>query len=584
MNLIPKLIEKGLLDKKEEADLEYNIKKTGKTEEEAILEKKLIPEDVLFNFKGELLKIPLKKIEPEEVSLETLELIPEEPTATYKMVPLARKENIVEIGMVYPENIPAQDALRFLSRQGNFQYKVFLITLSDFEKLLKKHRTLKSEAQKALRELEKTKKSTEEFLEEESRIAKTDISEAPIIKMVFVILRYALEGNASDIHIEPGKDRLKVRFRVDGVLYPSLFLPLSVHSSIIARIKILSNLKIDETRTPQDGRFSAKVDDKEVDFRVSTYPTLYGEKVAIRILDPMEGLKPYDKLGLEGRNFEIIKKAIAKPHGMVLATGPTGSGKTTTLYALLRLLNTENVNITTIEDPIEYAIAGINQSQVEVKIGYNFAQGLKHILRQDPNIVMVGEIRDEETAELAVHTALTGQLVLSTLHTNSAVGVIPRLIDMGVKQFLIPYTLRAAISQRLVRVLCPYCKKRVVLEERIRKHLTSKLKEISLATKKEIKKLKPTIAKILEGKEAWSVFEPSGCEKCQFKGYIGRIGLFEVLSMDRELAKVILENPTEEAIFRVAQKQGMLTIEQEGILKILSGETTIEEVFRVIEE
>ncbi|MBU2539791.1 GspE/PulE family protein [Patescibacteria group bacterium] len=573
MNLIPKLIENGILDRKKQAELEYDIEKTGKTEEEIILEKGIIAEDVLFNFKSEILKIPLKKIDIKEVPSEILELIPEEPTAIYKMVPLSRKDNKLEIGMVYPENIIAQDALRFLSRQGKFEYKVFLITLSDFTKLLKQHRTFKGETEKALAELEKDKKISSKEAEEE--IKKIDVTggEAPIIKMVYVILRHALGSNASDIHIEPGKDKLKIRFRIDGILYPSLFLPLSVHPSIVSRIKILTNLKIDENRIPQDGRFSAKISDKEIDFRVATFPTLFGEKVAIRILDPTEGLKSYQELGLEEKNLGIIKEAIKKPYGMILATGPTGSGKTTTLYALLRLLNNEGVNIVTIEDPIEYSILGVNQSQVKPDIGYTFAQGLRQILRQDPNIIMVGEIRDEETADLVTHAALTGHIVLSTLHTNSAVGVIPRLIDMGVKQFLIPYTLRVIISQRLVRTLCLHCKEKVAPNEKIKKYILNRIKLMPPSQREEIK--------ITNG---FNIFEPKGCEKCNFKGYAGRIGLFEVLSINNDLTEVILKNPTEDAVLKVAQKQGMLTMEQQGILKVLAGETSIEELSRATEE
>lgn len=572
MNLIPKLIEEGILDKKKQAELEYDAKKLGKTEEEIILEKGVVPEDVLFNFKSKLLKIPLRKIDPEKVPLEVLELIPEDPTLTYKMIPLERKNNSVSIGMVYPESIPAQDALRFLSRQGRFEYEVFLITLSDFSKLLKQHRTLKGEAERALAEIEKTKKESG-ALEEKTEELDITGGEAPIIKMVFAILRHALESNASDVHIEPGKDKLKIRFRIDGILYPSLFLPLSVHSSIVARIKILTNLKIDENRVPQDGRFSSKIGDREIDFRVATYPTLFGEKVAIRILDPSEGLRSYEELGLKGRSLEIVKEAIKKPYGMILSTGPTGSGKTTTLYALLRLLNNENVNIVTIEDPIEYSILGVNQSQVKPEIGYTFAEGLRQILRQDPNVIMVGEIRDEETANLVTHAALTGHIVLSTLHTNSAIGVIPRLIDMGVRQFLLPYTLRVVISQRLIRVLCKSCKKKVIPNEKIKSYILNTIKSMPLSAKKDIKNQKE-----------FYIYEPKGCEKCGFKGYSGRAGLFEVLSVNNELAEAILGNPTEAAVSKVAQKQGMLTMEQEGILKILAGETTIEEVSMVTEK
>ncbi len=571
MKLIQELVEKGILDKVKAAALEFETKRVGKTEEEMILQKRIVPEVFLFKLKSKILKIPLKEIVPEEVPLEVLELIPEEPTISYKMIPLDRKDDIVEIGMIYPEDIRSQDALRFLGRQGKFRYKVFLITFTDFNKLLKQHRTLKRETKQALTELEKAE--GEISLTRRGAITRAIIEEAPVIKMVSVILRHAVEGRASDVHIEPIRDRLKVRFRSDGILYPSLFLPLKIHQSIITRIKILANLKIDETRIPQDGRFSARIANKDIDFRVSTFPTLLGEKVAIRVLDPTEGLKSYTELGLKKRNLKAVEEAIKKPYGLILSTGPTGCGKTTTLYALLRTLNKEKVNIVTLEDPVEYSIEGVNQSQVRPKIGYEFARGLRHVLRQDPDIIMVGEIRDEETASLVIHAALTGHIVLSSLHTNNAVGGIPRLIDMGIKPFLIPSTLNVIISQRLIRILCPYCKEKIKPNKKVQDYIL-----------KKIKSLPPIIKKEVEIPKTLYIFEPKGCRKCNFKGYRGRTGLFEVLLMTDALAKVILKNPAENLISEAAQEQGMLTMEQDGILKVLDGETTIEEITRVAEE
>ena len=574
MKLIQELVEKGILDKVKAAALEFETKRTEKTEEEMILEKRIVPEGFLFKLKSKILKIPLKEIIPEEIPLKVLELIPEEPAISYKMIPFAKKDDIVEIGMVYPEDARSQDVLRFLSRQGKFRYKGFLITFTNFNKLLKQHRTLKREAERALTELEKEKKGV--LLVEERATTGAIIEEAPVIKIVSVILRHAIEGNASDVHIEPTKDRLKVRFRADGILYSSLFLPLKIHPSVIARIKILANLKIDETRIPQDGRFSAKIANKDIDFRVATFPTLLGEKIAIRVLDPAKGLKTYTELGLRERNLTAVEEAIKKPYGLILATGPTGCGKTTTLYALLRTLNKEGVNIVTLEDPVEYSIEGINQSQVRPRIGYEFARGLRHILRQDPDIIMVGEIRDEETASLVIHAALTGHIILSTLHTNNAIGAIPRLIDMGIKPFLIPSTLNVIISQRLIRTLCPYCKKKIKPDKKIKDYILDKIESLPPVVKKEKKEI--GISKTLY------IFEPVGCKKCNFKGYFGRSGLFEVLSMTNTLARVILERSAESLISEVAQEQGMLTMEQDGILKVLSGETTIEEVTRISEE
>ncbi len=574
MKLIQQLIKKGILDNVKGTALEFEMKRMGLTEEEIVLEKGIVPEDFLFKLKSEILKIPLKKVIPKEIPLETLELIPEEPAINYKMIPLTREGNTVEIGMIYPEDTRSQDALRFLSRQGKFRHKIVLITFTDFDKLLKQHKTLKREAERALAALEETEEPlpTVGATVEEKSITREIAEEAPIIKMVSVILRHAIEGKASDIHIEPSKNTLKVRFRLDGILYPSLFLPLKVHSSVITRIKILANLKIDENRIPQDGRFSSRIIGKNIDFRVSTFPTLFGEKIAIRVLDPTAGLKSYKQLGLKGRNLKTVKESIQKSYGLILATGPTGCGKTTTLYALLQSLNKDKVNIVTLEDPVEYSIEGVNQSQVQPKIGYEFARGLRHILRQDPDVIMIGEIRDQETANLVIHAALTGHIVLSTLHTNNAVGVIPRLIDMGIRPFLIPSTLNLAISQKLVRTLCSYCKKKVVPDKKIRDYILEKIDSLPSIVKKEIEVPKPLY-----------IFEPKGCERCNFKGYSGRIGLFEVLSMTDALIKVILKNPVESSILETAQQEGMLTIEQDGLLKILDGETTVEEIIRVSE-
>ena len=566
MKLLQELFANAIINEERKNELEGEIKKTGKTEEELILEKKLYPEDSLFGLKSKIYKIPLKKVKADQVPLEILELIPEEAATNYKIAPLERRGNVVEIGMAYPEDAGAQNALRFLARQQNFTYEIFLISLTDLNSLLKQHMTLKSETNKALEEFGKEKSDSVNF--RDGTPVKIMAEDAPIIKMVLVILRHAVEGNASDIHIEPGREKLNVRFRLDGILHPSLFLPLNVHPSIVARIKILAGLKIDENRLPQDGRFSANINNQDIDFRVATFPALFGEKVEIRVLDSKEGLKSFEQLGLRGRNFEIVADAIKKPYGLILSTGPTGSGKTTTQYALLRTLNKDSVNIVTIEDPIEYSIFGVNQSQVKPEIGYTFANGLRQILRQDPNIIMVGEVRDEETADLVMHAALTGHIVLSTLHTNSSVGVIPRLIDMGIRPFLIPSALRLAISQRLVRTLCEKCKIKTKPSEKARSYISEKI----IATL-NYKNLPPS----------FYVYQAKGCEACNFKGYSGRTGIFEVFSMTRELADLIMKSPLESLILKQAQKQGMLTMEQEGILKVLNGETSLEEIAGAVE-
>jgi type IV pilus assembly protein PilB len=434
---------------------------------------------------------------------------------------------------------------------------------------------LKKEVGKALEELEvelKDERGEADGVAEPPTEFRRIAEEAPITKIVAVILRHAVEGEASDIHIEPTRDKLRVRFRSLGELHASIFLPINIHPAVVARIKILSNLKIDESRKPQDGRFSTKVNGKTIDYRVSTFPTAMGEKVAIRVLDPQIGKKSLENLGLEGKPLESVKERIKRPYGLILATGPTGSGKTTTLYSILELLNKEEVNIVTLEDPVEYFIEGLNQSQVRPEINYTFASGLRHILRQDPDIIMVGEIRDEETANLVIHAALTGHIVLSTLHTSNATGVIPRLIDMGIRPYLIPPTLQVAMAQRLVRKLCDFCKEEIKPNIKIKELIQKELAEIpgdggKEFIKKEIK-----------------LYQPKGCPKCTGSGFSGRVALFEVLVMTPDLADIILRDSSEMRILKEAKEQKMVTIRQDGILKALRGITTIEEVLRVTEE
>jgi len=574
MALINKLLEKGLIDKEKAATLQAEAKSSGKKIEELIREQEVIPENIVFGAKSEDLKIPLKEVEVKEVPLKTLESIPEETAKYYQMIPLKRTENALEIGMVYPEDLKAQEALNFLARQKDFTYQVFLITSTTFGDLLGQYRTLKREMGRALEELqielkEETEMAMPKTADEYERIAE----EAPITKIVAVILRHAVDGNASDIHIEPTREKLRIRFRSLGDLHSSIILPIKIHAAVIARIKILSNLKIDESRMPQDGRFSTKVNGKAIDYRVSTFPTALGEKVAIRILDPEFGKKSFNELGLEGRNLDLVKESIQKPFGLILVTGPTGSGKTTTLYAILHLLNREEVNIVTLEDPVEYFIEGINQSQVRPDINYTFASGLRHILRQDPDIIMVGEIRDEETASLVIHAALTGHIVLSTLHTSDSLGVVPRLVDMGIKPYLIPPTLQVAIAQRLVRRLCDSCKVKVKPNPKISELILKEVEAIPATAKKDLK-----IPKALE------IYEAKGCQKCNNTGFSGRIAIFEAMAMTKTMSDIILKEPSENMLSKEAKAQGMITMRQDGLMKVLRGVTTIEEVLRVTEE
>ena len=526
--------------------------------------------------KAKLLGIPCVNLTQEKIPVEVLKEIPEEAAAFYHFAPLAKRGNILEVGMVDPEDLQAKEALRFIAQRSGLKSRIFIISRSDLEKILKQYKSFRGEIKKALRELEeelKTEKKAKPIKKEVEEIAKKIVTEAPITKIVAVILRHAVEGNASDIHIEPVEDKIRVRFRVDGILHKSLLLPKEIHLAVVSRIKILSNLKIDETRIPQDGRFRAVVSGKKIDFRVSTFPTTNGEKVVLRVLDSAVGVKDFAGLGIQGYNLETLENAIKRPFGMILISGPTGSGKSTTLYAVLKGLNQEAVNIVSLEDPVEYYIEGVSQSQIRPEIKYNFASGLRHILRQDPDIIMVGEIRDEETAGLAIHSALTGHILLSTIHTNNAVGVIPRLIDMGVSSFLLPPSINLAIAQRLVRRLCPHCKKEAIAPLAIEKEIENSLAELSPAQKKNFPWEKP-----------FKIYHPVGCKLCNNIGTKGRIALYEMLKMTLELEEIINEGATEAKMDEEAKRQGMIAIKQDGISKVLQGMISFEEMSRVIEE
>src|SRR3989338_6411647 len=395
MNIIQLLVQKNIIDAKKADALGEQVRSSGLKPEEVILKEKIVEEGFLFQLKGEALKMPLGEVAHKDIPLKILELIPEDSAKYYRMIPLARQGDTLDIGMVYPEDPQAQEALKFLARQGNFSPRISLILLSTFESVLRAYRSLKTGGTQALQELEEEiKKGWEQNAPSGLAELQRLVEEAPITKMVAVILRNAVEGKASDIHIEPTKEALRVRFRLLGELYSSLVLSKRIHQAIVSTVKIFSILKIDEMRVPQDGRFSTVIDDQTIDFRVSTFPTALGEKVAIRVLDPNAGLRSFKELGLEGTNLSWVKEAIQRAYGLILVTGPTGSGKTTTLYAILRQLNKEGVNIVSLEDPVEYLIESINQSQVRPEIGYDFPQGLRQILRQDPDFIIIGEVRD----------------------------------------------------------------------------------------------------------------------------------------------------------------------------------------------
>lgn len=561
------MIASGELDNKEAAEIRKESKKKGISLEEEAFSRGLSDEAIL-KAKGEALGVPILSVKSKKADFELLKYLPEESARHYQIVPLGIEEGFIQIGMIDPESTESKEALKFIASRLNMPFKIYLISKKDFDEILEGYKGISGEVNKAISELESALGSGELIL---PNILSPDgsafVEEAPITKIVAVILRHATEGRASDIHIEPKRGRLQVRFRVDGILHTSLVLPERVHEPIISRIKIMTNMQLDEKRKPQDGRFSTKIENREIDFRVSTFPTYFGEKAVLRILDPETGVKKFADLGLEGRNLELVKEGLEKPYGLILLTGPTGSGKSTTLYAMLDFLNKEKWNIVSLEDPIEYSIEGVNQSQVRPEIGYDFAEGIRHILRQDPDIIMVGEIRDKETAKLAIHAALTGHLVFSTLHTNNAIGVIPRLIDMGVDPYLIAPTLNLAIAQRLVRKLCEDAYDEVDVEGSVKEMIMNEVNAMPESIRKSLK-IPDSVRRAKS-----SALCPSGTK--------GRVALFEVLSMTDDLQKLILTKPSEAQIEEEAKKQGMVTMKQNGIMKSFEGKIGLEELLEV---
>ncbi|MEY2664853.1 MAG: hypothetical protein RIT04_661 [Candidatus Parcubacteria bacterium] len=557
MSVLDILLNKKLINKGDISDIKQETASGETSLDQALIGRGVKPEEILAA-RGEFLNIPIKTLDNISVPFEALEYIPEESALHYKFVPIGLKGNMLEVGLVNPDNIEARDALNFIAAKNNIPYKIYLISPEDFDKTIESYKGLSGEVGKALQDLEMTLTvDTDSLLEKvKSDDGKSDtfiIEEAPVKKIVSTIIHYATEGGASDVHIEHMRELIRVRFRVDGVLTTSLTLPPQAHAQIVSRIKLLSGMKLDEKRKPQDGRFSANIDGRKIDFRVSTFPAYYGEKVVMRILDQEKGVKKLDDMGMSKETLAIIKEAIRRPYGLVLITGPTGSGKSTTLYSMLNEIDRESYNVLSLEDPIEYNMDGVSQSQVHAAIGYTFAEGLRTTLRQDPDIIMVGEIRDKETAQLAVQAALTGHLVLSTLHTNNAAGVIPRLIDMGIDPYLIAPTLICAIAQRLVQTLCPGGGKPIPVEGSIKAMLDKQFEDLPAKFKAKIP-------------FSDTVYEATPTPDCP-KGVRGRIAVVEAFRIDKEIEKVILTNPTELEISRVTRSQGMLTMKEDAILK-----------------
>ena len=576
MTFIEELVKQGVVPEDQVGD----ILRVASEKYEGNLEESLIEhgvqENTLLAIKSSYYNLPTRPVDPKMVGTDILKYIPEDSAKMYHFVPIGIENGVLLVGLTNPENLQSIDALQFITdRHGGMPFKVFVITETTFKTLLENYKGLSSQVDQSLSELDTEIEKAADMqiddprkLQEKLKPGEEEkiVEEAPIIKIVAVVLNNAVEGNASDIHIENTGDKVKVRFRVDGVLHTSIVLPLQVYAGVIARIKILSKLHLDEKRKPQDGGFSAKINGRKIDFRVSTMPSYYGEKVVLRILDTEKCVKSIDTIGLSPDYMAMIREAIGKPYGLILITGPTGSGKSTTLYSVLNEMDKEKSNIVSLEDPVEYHIPDVNQSQVAAEIGYTFASGLRSILRQDPDIIMVGEIRDTETAQLAIQAALTGHLVFSTLHTNSAAGVVPRLIDMGIDPYLISPTLVMCIAQRLVRTTYPTSVAPAENQEALKEMAQKSFADLPEDAR----------AKLPMGDFTQAVPSPD-CPS----GTRGRMPVFEMYLNDKDMQALILKKPTDIDIYNLCRKKGFITMRENAMLQCMAGKIPFQEIYNL---
>ena len=558
------LLSDKLISKAQYDDIKVKSASKDISEESIIESLNILSPEKFAEEKAKLLNIPFVSLDNISFSPQALGFVPRVVAERFSLIPFSydEKTKTLSVAMSNPVDL---EAVTFVREKTGQNIKAFAASVPEVQRAINQQyrQEIVGEVGEALKETETQNKIKTVNATQISEI----IKEAPIAKIVSTILEYAVTSRASDVHIEPQEDRVRVRYRIDGILYDKLSLPKSVQEAVISRIKILSEMKIDEHRTPQDGRFNFKVEDKEVDLRISVLPTTFGEKIVMRLLRKSGGVPSLEELGLNGSSLRNLETAMLRPHGIIIVVGPTGSGKTTTLYSVLNKLNTTRVNISTLEDPVEYQMPGINQVQVNPAVGLTFAEGLRSFLRQDPNIILVGEIRDKETTELAIQAALTGHLVFSTLHTSNAAGALPRLLDLGAETFLLASTMNAVLGQRIVRKICPHCKMEFTPPSQIVDEMKAVLGKYFPQEKKEIK-----------------FYKGKGCEECGNTGYIGRIGIFETLPISDKIASMILQHADSGTIEKEAISEGMITMKQDGYLKVLAGITTVEEVLRVAQE
>lgn len=585
---IEKILRQGeVISESQLAELKMEAERTHHSLQTIILEHRVLSEAQLGQKIGEYINVPFVTIEPKDIPDDVLKRIPEHIARQYNVVLFAADDNgVLSLAMEDPDDV---QALNFIQKEIGYNIKVFLATKNNILDCLENYRGNITDELDEVVSIQSGAESDSQNVSEE------EISEnSPIAQTVNLLLEYAIKSGASDIHIEPREDFVQVRYRIDGVLKEVNKLPRNVQGALVSRIKILSNLKIDERRVPQDGRFKIKVSGKQYALRVSTLPIADGEKIVMRILDESNQAVALDSLGYWGLSLSTLKDAMAQPNGMILVTGPTGSGKSTSLFSVLSELNTPDVNISTIEDPVEYKIPGVNQTQTNSKAGMTFASGLRALLRQDPNIIMVGEIRDGETANLGVQAALTGHLVFSTLHTNNAATCLPRLLDMGIEPFLIASTVKAVIGQRLVRRLCMHCRQQYVPDAGELAYIVQmfNLKQGSMqrlhaleqqAAADKIGGNTPLGSTDVTIQYLWRP-NPEGCDECGHNGFKGRVGIYEVLGISIPIQKMITANATSNEIQQQAITEGMVTMQTDGFVKSLRGVTTLEEVLRATRE
>lgn len=554
------LFKQGLLNRDQLTAIKLESINSGQSAEKLIIQHSLVPSDKLLIARSQMLSVPYVNLETRGILADVLNYIPEAVARRYKLIPFDKQGNRLLVAMEDPLDL---QVIQFLEKKSGLFITPYLATSEGILKAINEQysQNLTTEVTSALKEVSAFEQAATPTQAEETEV----IREAPVSNIITHLMEYAIKSRASDIHIEPLEDKTRVRYRIDGILHEKVILPQKVHDALVSRIKILSSLKIDEKRLPQDGRHTFEFNKLFYDLRISIVPTIFGEKVVIRLLPKAARAPTLPELGLRGQALKDLQSQILRPHGIVLVCGPTGSGKTTTLYSILTKISTTAVNILTIEDPVEYQIPGANQVQVNPQIGLTFASALRSFLRQDPNIILVGEVRDTETAELAIQAALTGHGVFSTLHTNSASGALPRLLDMGAEPFLLVSSINAIVGQRILRQVCLHCRRSYNPPPEV------------------VANLKAVLGKLLPDKGQITLYKGAGCNVCGNTGYMGRIGIFEVLVASTKIMNLIYQRSSSQDIEKVAYEEGMITLLQDGYLKVIEGVTTLEEVLRVAE-